>query len=409
MAISCTVFDCMDPASPVPVGSFGIDEIGEGHFGYGLRYIDKPRAFALDPLHLPLSRDIQRVPRRDDGTYGVLSDAGPNAWGIKLTSSLCRKQNQPLPANPVEWLLHSWHYGSGCLGFSRHHTEAPNLGVEPGTTEQLSASLLKAVDALTTDPDAALSDDAATLLAPGSSLGGVRPKTVVMHDGIEHIAKFARPDDVFDVPTVEYATMCLAHQAGISVPDFELIERGGRSIFLIARFDRTRDAKRKHYLSAHSLLSPGPVSIDGLEYKTSFSYAGIAEAMRPLNRRAQADSHELFRRMVFNILVGNVDDHLRNHAFLMDETGKFVLSPAFDLVPHPLAASSPQAIGVGALGRASTMANAVSQAGRFLLKPDEAQAIIDQVSEVVSQWRSEFKNLGVRAQDIHTITPCFSA
>lgn len=409
MTISCTVFNCMDPALPIPVGSFGVDEIGDGHFGYGLRYIEKPSAFALDPLHLPLSRAIQRIPRRDDGTYGVLSDAGPNAWGIKLTSKLCRQQNLPLPANPVEWLLRAWHYGSGCLGFSRHHTEALNLGVEPATTEQLSASILQAIDGLTTDPDAALSDDAVTLLAPGSSLGGVRPKTVVMHEGIEHIAKFARPDDIFDVPTVEYATMRLAHQAGITVPDFELIERGGRAIFLIARFDRSTDAKRKHYLSAHSLLGPGPVSIDGREYKTAFSYAGIAEAMRCLNRRAQADSHELFRRMVFNILVGNVDDHLRNHALLMDDAGKFVLSPAFDLVPQPLAASSPQAIGVGALGRPSTMENAVSQCGRFLLKPDEAHAIIEQVSTVVSQWRSEFKQLGVSAQDIHTITPCFFA
>jgi serine/threonine-protein kinase HipA len=351
MSATCVVFDCRQPAAPVPVGSFGLDELGDGHFAYGRHYVDKAVAFDLDPIHLPRSVQVQRVPRHPGGSYGVLSDAGPNAWGMKLTASLLRRRKQPLPANPVEWLLQSWHYGSGCLGFSRHRDELPGLGVVAAAPGDLSAKLLRALDRLSTDPDAVLTDADARLLVPGASLGGVRPKTVVLHGGREHIAKFSRPDDVFDVPSAEYATMALAHRAGVATPDFELIDIGGRSAFLIERFDRTATGERRHYLGAFSLLAPTGISADRQALTTRYSYAGIAEAMRPLNINGVEDSHQLFRRMVFNILVGNVDDHLRNHALLMAAPGRFVLSPAFDIVPHPAAAAAPQSIGVGRSAR----------------------------------------------------------
>lgn len=403
---SCTVFDCRDPDNPVPVGSFGLDEIGDGHFAYGRFYVDKEEAFALDPIHLKLSKERQNVLRRRDGSYGVLSDAGPNAWGIKLTASLLRRNHQALPANPIEWFLHSWHYGSGCIGFSRHHTEKPNSGVVAPRREDLSAKLQIAIDQLTTNPDASLTDADVRLLAPGCSLDGVRPKTIVMHEEMQYIAKFSRPDDVFDVPAVEYATMCLAHKAGITTPDFELLPIANRPVFLIERFDRTKEGGRKHYLSAHSLLDPPTLSIDKRELITSFSYAGIAEAMRPFNIRGQLDSHQLYRRMIFNIFIGNVDDHLRNHALLMESPGRYILSPAFDVVPHPAAATAPQSIGVGAQGAASTTANALSQCGRFLLKPDEAIAIIEEVRAVTARWQQEFSDSGVTNRDIHILRSC---
>lgn len=403
MTNSCTVFDCRDPYNPVPVGSFGLDENGGGHFAYGRFYVDKEGAFALDPIHLKLSKERQEVPRQPDGSYGVLSDAGPNAWGVKLTASILRSNNQPLPANSIEWFLHSWHYGSGCIGFSQHHTEKPNLGVIACRLEELSEKLLITIDELTINPDARLTEVDIRLLAPGSSLGGVRPKTVVRSKGLEYIAKFSRPDDIFDVPSVEYATMCLAHKAGISTPDFELLNIGNRPVFLIERFDRTKEGSRKHYISAHSLLAPSPLSIDKRELVTTFSYAGITEAMRPFNIRGHLDSHQLYRRMIFNIFIGNVDDHLRNHALLMESPGRYVLSPAFDIVPHPAAATTPQSIGVGVQGAASTTKNALSQYGRFLLRPDEALAIIEEVRTVISRWEQEFSDLGVTKRDIHLL------
>ncbi|NRR32819.1 HipA domain-containing protein [Oxalobacteraceae bacterium] len=156
------------------------------------------------------------------------------------------------------------------------------------------------------------------------------------------------------------------------------------------------------------MLNPSALSKDGREYKTTFSYAGIVEAMRPFNVRGQLDSHELFRRMVFNIFVGNVDDHLRNHALLMESPGRFVLSPAFDLVPHTSAQAHPQSIGVGALGAASTIENALSQCGRFLLRMEEAREIVESVRRVISQWWQSFSELGVRKSDLAVLATCIS-
>jgi serine/threonine-protein kinase HipA len=406
---TCTVFDCTDVSAPVPVGVFALDHHGDGHFGYGLKYIQRPSAFALDPLHLPLSANTHFVRRRKDGSFGVLSDAGPNAWGTKLTSSIFRKMGRALPTTPVEWFLKSWHYGSGCIGFSDHHTNPPNHGVRPVSVAELDARVIAVIEALAVDPDKELDPEAIRLALPGGSLGGVRPKTVVIHDGWEHIAKFSRLDDRFDVPAAEYATMRLAHMAGINVPEFELIRIGGRTVLLVERFDRTADGKRLHYMSANSLIDIDTVSHDGREYKAGYSYAGIAEAMRPLNDHGLADSHELFRRMVFNILVGNVDDHMRNHALLMSRTGRFALSPAFDIVPHLDAVTTPQSIGVGASGPASTIANALSQCGRFLLKESEARAVVEQVREAVAQWKTVFREADISETDIHTLAGCFSA
>lgn len=407
MAATCTVFDCRDPAAPVPAASFGFDDNADGHLAYGRRYIDREGSFDLDPIHLKRSPAVLALPRRLDGTYGVLSDAGPNAWGVRLTASMLARRGRPLPANPVEWLLHAWHHGSGCLGFSTHHTEMPSPGIAAGTTEELSAKLAETIEQLAVDPEHVdLTDADIRLIAPGSSLGGVRPKTVVIHEGSEHIAKFARPDDLFDVPRAEYATMRLAHRAGIVTPDFELIEVGGRTVFLTERFDRTKGGGRRHYISAHSLLAPSALVGDGREFKTTFSYAGIAEAMRPFNHKGQPDHHQLFRRMVFNIFIGNVDDHLRNHALLMASPGRFELSPAFDIVPHPAAATHPQSIGVGALGAASTSENALSQCGRFLLRRDEASDIVESVRDVVTQWRQTFTEADVSRADLALLATC---
>ncbi|WP_426336658.1 type II toxin-antitoxin system HipA family toxin [Pseudoduganella sp. R-31] len=262
------------------------------------------------------------------------------------------------------------------------------------------------MEAYAIDPEAKFDSETAHLLFPGSGLGGVRPKTVVIHDGTEHIAKFSRPDDLFDVPAAEYAALRLGTRAGINIPSFELIKIRDRSVLLVERFDRVGD-RRIHYASAHSFLDPRPLSHDGREYVTNFSYAGIAEILRPYGLDARADAHELYRRMILNIMVGNVDDHLRNHAFLMLQPGQYRLSPAFDIVPHLEAPGRPQSIGVGELGPASTIANALSQCGRFLLTKEEAHTIIDEVKAIASTWRDEFREAGVAPRDIHALAGCF--
>jgi serine/threonine-protein kinase HipA len=402
---SCIVFNCTNPESPVPVARFALDANGDGLLAYGKSYRALGNPLPLDPVHLPVSADTHRIPRQPDGSYGVISDAGPDAWGIRLTASISRVTKRPVPETPVDWLLHSWHYGAGCLGFSAEPGTPPRLGMEPQSTGQLSARLVKAIEMVATQADSDLDHEAIRLALPGGSLGGVRPKTVVLHEGREYIAKFSRQDDPFDVPKVEYATLMLAFRAGVRVPDFEHVEIGGRSVLLIERFDRTGSRKRIHYISANSLIGMG--SVTDSDYKTRYSYAGIAEAMRGIDDHVVEDSHELFRRMVVNILVGNVDDHMRNHGILLSEKGKYRLSPAFDIVPHMDAASMPQSIGVGAFGRASTLENALSQRGRFQLSHNEAIAIIGKVRDVASGWRAIFREAGVSESDIRLLAPCF--
>jgi serine/threonine-protein kinase HipA len=162
----------------------------------------------------------------------------------------------------------------------------------PQSIEQLSARLVKAIEMLTTHPDEDLDHEAIRLALPGGSLGGVRPKTVVLHEGQEYIAEFARQDDPFNVPKVEYATLMLAFRAGVRLPDFEHVGIGGRSVLLIPRFDRTSSGERIHYISARSLLGMGSVTDN--EYKTQYSYAEIAEVMRGINEHVVEDSHKLF-------------------------------------------------------------------------------------------------------------------
>lgn len=404
------LFSCADPGKAVPMASVGLLPDGDLRIAYGRQYQQRQDAFSIDPLHLPLGPGELRLPRTPEdphGTYGALSDAGPNAWGVRLTASICRATGQPVPATPLDWLVHSWHFGAGCLGFSAHHTQLPEQRLVADSVSVLSARIVCALEAVSTTPDPILDEEAIRLALPGASLGGVRPKTVVLQEGRECIAKFSRLDDRFDVPACEYATMRLAHMAGIDVPDFEHVEIGGRSVLLVKRFDRIEDGRRVHFLSAHTLLGMGRVREN--DYAARYSYGGIAECLALIDDEAVADSHQLFRRMVFNILVGNVDDHLRNHAVLMHERDRYRLSPAFDLVPHLDAAVMPQSIGVGTYGRASTIENAMSQHARFKLLKAEAARIVEEVRDVVAGWRGVFRESGVARQDILLLASCFGS
>lgn len=402
------VFDCSTPEAPIPMASFSLKDDGDGRLRYGKDYLQREAAFSIDPKNLCLQEKEILVSRQPDNTYGALSDAGPNAWGTRLKIRLLRKEKKQLPENAVEWFLQSTHFGSGCLAFAARPDEPPRLCDVPGRSMSLTTRLLDALSQCLTDPNRDLDTEIVNLLFPGSDLGGLRPKTIVMHDGVEHIAKFSRPDDQFDVPAAEYATLRLAHMAGVTVPSFELLHIGTRSVFLIERFDRTDDGGRIHCLSANSLLRPSALSPDGREYKTSFSYAAIAEALQSRHHATLVDAHELFRRMVLNIMVGNVDDHLRNHALLMKELGVFRLSPAFDVCPHLEAPSRPQYIGVGAFGPASTIQNALSQCERFFLTRDEAAVIVAEVKDVASRWRDVFADSGINETDRYRLAGCFA-
>lgn len=392
-----TVWITLDPKSPIIAAKFMVNSNGEVQLQYVEGYSHRIDAFALDPLRLPLSAIPIGLPQQQDGSYGVLSDAGPEAWGKRVIAQVLRQRKQATPATFVDWLRMAPGNASGCLRFT---AEQDPLPVQ---VSDLTGKALSSIEQFACRSDLPLDEEAIALLWPGASMGGARPKTIVLHDGIEYIAKFSLADDAFNMPAAEYATMRLAHQAGINVPDFELIEVAGKPVFLVSRFDRTPGGKRLHYLSAKTLVHIDSLSVDRREYQANYSYAGILESARSISEQPEADGKELFRRMVFNILVGNVDDHLRNHGYLMNLSGRYTLAPAFDLVPHPDADELPQSIGVGTLGAASTMNNAFSQCSRFYLEPEEAKIIIGEVREVVSHWQTIFQEAGLSKQDMQKL------
>jgi serine/threonine-protein kinase HipA len=239
------------------------------------------------------------------------------------------------------------------------------------------------------------SEELVKMLEYGSSMGGARPKVTVSYQGAEWIAKLCRRDDIFDQPKAEYATLSMAEAVGIAVPQHELIEVAGRSVLLVKRFDR-HEAGRSHYLSAHASINAHRVRVG--DNDGPMSYLRIADVLKKISQDAVADLRDLYRRMAFNVLVGNTDDHLRNHGSLMTDSGSYRLSPAFDLLPHP-GDLGLQALIIGDQGRLSSLDNLLSACERFGVQNDEARQIIREIGRVTDQSEAFFTKVGMNAQD----------
>jgi serine/threonine-protein kinase HipA len=403
---SIAVFDCDGPNVARLIGSFSVSRDAQAR----LRRAQSPTAEDLLDRFLALftkGRGNVHVSPNSDGTY-FLSDFAPGGWGAKFIARQLLEARLLLPESSVGWLTHSAGFGSGRLVTCFEKSNVLDLAKVDTRLSDLTPTLLDNFYRFVRYPGQQLDEDSLRLLRPGCDLGGVRPKALISYDGCEHIAKFGLPDDEFDVPLAEYATLRLAYLAGITVPSFELVEIGSRNVLLIERFDRTEAGVRVHYLSAYSLLNPPVGQGDDSHYIAKHSYAGLAEALESDKSGRPGAGPELFRRMVFNIMVGNIDDHLRNHAVLMKESGVLELSPAFDLCPQIEAPFRSQSIGVGALGRASTVANALSQCSRFQLSRHQAITIVGQVKDALSAWRQTFREAGASAGDLRRLTPCFA-
>ena len=244
----------------------------------------------------------------------------------------------------------------------------------------------------------------AALYRAGQSLGGARPKAVVEHDGHLWIAKFQRHDDEIDECAAEHATMRLAASCGIRAAATELVDvGGGRHAVLVKRFDRGPAPDFRptaHFISTLSLLDIDDTSAAG-------SYPEIARVLRGHATAHARDLEELFRRMLFNVLCGNRDDHLKNHALLHDERG-WRLSPAFDVVPQVGIVEPVQAIAVGALGGIPTIENGLSRCGEFGLAREDAKAIADQLVARMRDWQNVFRSLGVPEATIGRLRRVFA-
>lgn len=370
-------------------------------FEYADGWLDNPKGFAIDPANLP--RGTGPFTRTSDKSAlpGALRDTAPDRWGQMLVRRAFRKQGIERTLSEIDYLLAiSDRTRIGALRYRREGEE--NFDHDLGGYRippliQLPA-LLNAADAVHDNSETA--DDLRLLLNEGSPLGGARPKSVVQdRDGSLAIAKFPKPDDTRSIPHGEVLAMTLARQAGLTVADARIEIAAGRPVSVIKRFDRAGDA-RVPFISAMTLL--------GAEDGDDASYTDISEVIRMYSSQPTADLHELWRRIVFNVLASNLDDHLRNHAFLYDGQG-WRLSPAYDLNPVPIEEKARElSVWISEEGPDASLDIALRVARFFALDDSEAESIIAEVSDAIGKWRSQAVQLRMTPSDIAAYASAFA-
>ncbi len=375
-------------------------------FAYGARYPRRRGAIDVDPqcLRLDTVRPATEVaPPGDLPLFGAIRDALPDAWGRRVLSNKLRMQEEQLTDRVL--IDNSSPNRSGALDFRIERDIEPR---DSGLLRPVDLDhLLDAADRI--EEGEPVPQHLLDLLGEGPTLGGMRPKAVLMDEGRQWLAKFPTRRDSFNIPLIERATLELARLAGMNVPDTRVIEVNGRgTVMMIARFDRGTEADgypKRHMVSALTAL--GVHEMDS----PRMSYADIADVLGRLGAagHVNADRHELFRRMVFNILVSNDDDHLRNHALLhRGDLGGWRLSPLYDVLPRPSFGTERFLhLGVGAQGRLSTLDNAMTHCARFALTPTVAAAMIEEIAGVVREWKGHFEALGIPAAEIDKIQRAF--
>ena len=233
------------------------------------------------------------------------------------------------------------------------------------------------------------------LIAPGVTMGGARPKALVEIDGEQWVVKFADGDPV-DTPLVEHASMTLAAQAGIAVAPTRPIRTSDGHAVAVRRFDR-QGVRRIHALTANVALKAAGETLGYPELAQLIRRRGIVEGGISVMQMK-----ELFRRMVFNILIDNTDDHEKNHVLIATDAQQLALSPAFDVLPTGQALGYQQ-MRVGAADADSTLDNAMSMCRYFALNEKDARAEAVRVAQVVSTWKAHFAGCGVGRRDIESL------
>ena len=384
--------------SPVRVGTLHPADRGAAvAFEYERAWLARRDAFAIDPTALPLQPGAQH----GAALFGALQDCGPDRWGRVLIERAVRKKVlEQRPFRDIDYVLALDDASRiGALRF--RNPDGPFLAATTGRLPPVVrlAALLRATDAVHRDRETAA--DLRFLLGEGSPLGGARPKSaVVLPDGAMAIAKFRKPDDTRDIAAGEILALSLAAAAGIQTAAHQLVPVGRSHAALITRFDR-RGPERLPFLSAASLV--GATERDGA------SYLAIAEAIRRFGDDVHAELNQLWRRMVFSLLVSNCDDHLRNHGFLMHTPGRWSLSPAYDVNPVPEVER-----GHGhqtPLTEGSTdfsIEHALAIAESFRLPVAQAKAILREVTTAVDRWQQVGKRLRLPAATLASYASAFT-
>lgn len=370
-------------------------------FEYTDTWLGHADAFALDPANLPRIRQSFYTRSEKSALPGALRDSAPDRWGQQLIRRAFRKTGDERTLSEIDYLLAiTDRTRIGALRYKREgesnfdhdigHYQIPPLVQLP--------VLVDAANAVQSNTETA--EDLRLLLNEGSPLGGARPKSAVVdNDGNLAIAKFPKADDDRSIPHGEVLALRLARHVGIDAAPARVIDVAGRPVALITRFDR-RDGQRIPFLSAMSLL--------GMADGDEATYTDIAEAIRSHSSEPTKDLHELWRRVVFSVLIGNLDDHLRNHGFLYDRNDQWRLSPAYDLNPVPRQEKARElTTWISEEGPEADLDLARQAAASFALKPNEAEDIIENVSTRLTGWQDLARQLGMSVTDVKIYETAF--
>ncbi len=413
-----------------PCGQLQMTEEGPNvlasNFAYGTKYARRPDAVEVDPVSLGLA-DLDEVlgkrllPANNLTRFGGIRDAAPDAWGRRVIESKLK-----VPANSLaesQYLLHAGSDRVGALDIRPSIHDGPSHGHHASHN---LAHLLEAADRI--EEGLPIPAHLEAIFVDGTALGGARPKATVRDDtGRLWLAKFSSRKDTFDVPGIECASLLLAAKAGLRVAPLQVRTIGDRKLMLIQRFDRYWSAPGEVPANHVDLLltQPGGGSV---EHRLPFvsgltmlacdesesitkAYTDLAQAVRVHCHPSviQADNEELFKRMVYNVLVSNDDDHLRNHGFLLDPRIRgWRLSPLYDVLPRASHATERFLhLGVGPQGRLATLDNALAAHAMFTLSKAKAAQLMADVWSTVREWAVFFEAFGVSADEIANIAPAF--
>lgn len=370
-------------------------------FAYDPAWLRRKGAFALSPTLMLTAGQFQA-----QGLPNVFGDTAPDSWGRKLMlrreRARARKaKTQPRTLFEIDYLAGvDDRTRIGALRF-KDTEDGPFLTTtgEPVPPLISLPRLLSATDRIERDEET--EEDLLLVLAPGTSLGGARPKATIRDaDGRLLIAKFPKRDDDWPIPTWEAVLLELAEQAGLDAPPWRLEEIAGQPVLLVTRFDRDANGVRVPFMSAMTAL-------DAADHGPQRSYLEIVDAIRQTGSRPDADIEELWKRIAFNILVSNTDDHLRNHAFLHDGAG-WRLAPVYDLNPCPIDVKPRvHALAIDEDDATSSLETALEVAALFGIKAEHARAMAAEIGAVTSSWKNVAKSLGLTVAQIERMESAF--
>ena len=390
---------------------------GQVRFHYDKAWLTQQDiAFAIDPQ---LTLDAGPFfPKPEVGNFGVFLDSSPDRWGQTLMRR--REALQARDESRAARTLYSWDFLLGVQDITRQgalrfrfpasDTFLANeaLAAPPVTSLAELAAIAKELTRKHIDNLDQLRHWLAVLVAPGASLGGARPKANFCDKGgALWIAKFPAAEDDRDIGAWEGVTWWLARQAGIDMPPakVERLGQGGHHTFCVQRFDRIgtagqKQGKRRFYASAMTLL--------GKDVSEGTSYLELAEflARRGDPDHIQEDMEQLFRRVAFNVAVGNRDDHLRNHGFILGKRG-WRLSPAFDV--NPSIDKANHVLNIDDIDNRPSLETVLATAAFYRLTPKRAKEVVDEVINVVGEWKTVARRAKIAAADIELSSSAFKA